>query len=230
VCGRFAMHSSGDEIARLLDLAAVPLIPPRYNLAPTQPIFAVRTNQTGDREPALFRWGLIPSWADDPAIGNRMINARSETVADKPAFRHAFRKRRCLIPASGFNEWTPTGGKKQPYYIHLRDGQPFAFAGLWERWDRGAEPVESCTILTTAANDLMRPLHDRMPVILSPGDFATWLDPAAQEGEKLAPLLVPYHGEDMTAYPVSTVVNSPRNDDPRCIEPVVEGGQTGLFG
>jgi putative SOS response-associated peptidase YedK len=145
-----------------------------------------------------------------------MINARSETVADKPAFRSAFRKRRCLIPASGFFEWQKTDGKKQPYYIRWADSKPFAFAGLWELWKRGEHPVESCTILTTDANDLMRPLHDRMPVILDVKDFDRWLDTAAQDLNERAPLLVLCREDVLTAYPVSTRVNSPRNDDARC--------------
>ena len=161
-----------------------------------------------------------------------MINARSETVADKPAYRNAFRKRRCLIPADGFYEWQKakqTGGKKQPYFIHMADGQPFAFAGLWESWDKGGELIESCTILTTQANDLMRPLHDRMPVILDVKNYERWLDPAQQDPKKLEPLLVPYRSEEMAAYPVSTLVNSPRNDDGRCIEPAAIAGQTDFF-
>jgi putative SOS response-associated peptidase YedK len=182
-------------------------------------------DQAGQREPVFLKWGFIPSWADDPAIGNRMINARSETVADKPSFRSAFRKRRCLIPASGFYEWQAVAGKKekQPFFIRMDHGRPFAFAGLWEAWNKGEEPVESCTILTTAANDVMKPLHHRMPVMLDAKDYGTWLDPAVQDQEKLEPLLVPYH-EGLTAIPVSTCVSSPRNDGPRCIEPVAAGG------
>jgi putative SOS response-associated peptidase YedK len=156
-----------------------------------------------------------------------MINARSEAAADKPAFRHAFRRKRCLIAADGFYEWQKTGAKtKQPFYIHRRDGKPFAFAGLWETWAKGEEPVESCTILTTEANDLMRPLHDRMPVILNAKEYDHWLDLAEQEQKKLSQLLVPYHGEDLSAYPISTLVNSPRNQGPMCIEPMGKGGQT----
>jgi putative SOS response-associated peptidase YedK len=230
VCGRFTLFASNDEIARLLDLPEVPAIPPRYNVAPTQTLFAVRVNQAGDREPAFLRWGLIPSWADDPAVGNRMINARSETVADRPAFRSAFRKRRCLIPASGFYEWQKTGGKKQPYYIRTRNGQPFVFAGLWESWSRGEEPVESCTIVTTEANDLMRPLHDRMPVILHREDYDRWLDTGLQDASKLMPLLVPYSGDDLTAYAVSTRVNNARNEDARCVEPFGGGGPADILG
>jgi putative SOS response-associated peptidase YedK len=153
-----------------------------------------------------------------------MNNARSETVADKPAFRHAFRRKRCLIAADGFFEWQKTGTKqKQPFYIHRRDGKPFAFAGLWEAWAKGEEPVESCTILTTEANDLMRPLHDRMPVILDVKDYDRRLYSTQQDPKKLAPLLVPYQGGELTAYPISTWVNSPRNQGPQCIEPMGTG-------
>jgi putative SOS response-associated peptidase YedK len=156
-----------------------------------------------------------------------MIIARSETGADKPAFR----RKRCLIAASGFYQWQRTGNKqKQPYYIHRRDGKPFAFAGQWEARSKGEEPVESCTILTTNANDLMRPLHDRMPVILHRGDYDRWLDPTLQDPKDLAPLLVPHPGGDLAAYPVSTRVNSPRNDDARCVEPIGAAGQTDIFG
>ncbi len=225
MCGRFTLYASNDEIARLLDLAQAPAIPPRYNVAPTQQVFAARVDPAGQREPVFLKWGLIASWADDPAIGNRMINARSETVADKPSFCSAFRKRRCLIPVSGFYEWQAVAGKKQkqPFFIRMEHGQPFAFAGLWEAWNKGEEPIESCTILTTAANDVMKPLHDRMPVILDAKDYGTWLDPAVQDRERLEPLLVPYH-EGLTAFPVSTWVSSPRNQGPKCIEPLAAGG------
>jgi putative SOS response-associated peptidase YedK len=224
MCGRFTHFASNDEIARLLQLAQVPYLAPRYNVAPTQQVFAARVDQAGHREPVLLKWGLIPSWADDPAIGNRMINARSETAADKPSFRSAFRKRRCLIPASGFYEWQAVAGKKQkqPFFIRMEHGQPFAFAGLWEVWNKGEEPVESCTILTPAANDVMKPLHDRMPVILDAKDFDCWLDPTVQDRERLEPLLVPYH-EGLTAFQISTFVNSPRNQGPKGIEPVTPG-------
>jgi putative SOS response-associated peptidase YedK len=225
MCGRFTLTASPDELTGFFGLAEVPCIEPHYNIAPTQQVFAVRADPAGGRQGAMLRWGLIPPWADDPAIANRMINARSETVVDKPAFRHAFRKRRCLIAASGFYEWQKTDGKKQPYYIHTRDGQPIAFAGLWERWEKGGEPVESCTILTTEANDLMRPLHDRMPVILDVKDCDRWLDPTSQEPKKLAPLLVPYHGDDLTAYPISAWVNSPRIQGPQCTQPIAPGAR-----
>ena len=221
MCGRFTLRASPVDISHLFALAEVPPMEPRYNIAPTQQVLAVGANSTGDRHTATLRWGLVPPWAWDEKIGYRLINARSETAADKPAFRHAFRKRRCLIPTSGFYEWQKTGGKtKQPYYICREDGLPFAFAGLWEEWTKGEKPIDSCAMLTTVANELMAPIHDRMPVILDAKDFDRWLDPAAQDPAKLQPLLVPYSGSDMTAYPISTFVNSPRNQGPQCIEPV----------
>ena len=163
--------------------------------------------------------GLIPPWADDPGIGSRMINARSETAPGKPSFRRAFRERRCLIPADGFYEWQRTNGAKQPYYIHMEDGRPFAFAGLWESWSKGGEgEVRTCTILTTGANALVGEVHDRMPVILAHDAYDVWLDPDS-EREELTGLLAPYPEDEMEAYPVSRFVNSPSNNDPRCIEP-----------
>jgi putative SOS response-associated peptidase YedK len=164
---------------------------------------------------------LVPSWAADPAFGSRLLNARAETVAHKPSFRSALKQRRCLIAADGFFEWQAQRGKKQPYYFRLADGRPFAFAGLWEKWERGSEaPLETCTIITTDANELVRPYHERMPVILPPEAFASWLDTSQQGPEQLLPLLRPYPSAQMMAYPVSTLVNSPRTDDPRCIERV----------
>jgi putative SOS response-associated peptidase YedK len=193
---------------------------PRYNIAPTQTVATVRAPSGIDkREFAFLRWGLVPSWADDPAIGNRLINARSDTAASKPSFRSAFKHRRCLVLADGFYEWQKLGSKKQPHYFRLRDGKPFAFAGLWERWEKLGPPVESCTILTTEANDVLRPVHERMPVILDPKDYNLWLDPSPQKPEALQALLRPYPAAEMNGYPVSPLVNNPRNDSPRCIEP-----------
>jgi putative SOS response-associated peptidase YedK len=163
---------------------------------------------------------LIPSWAKDKKIDARLINARADTVADKPSFRSAFKSRRCLIPADGFFEWQKAGSKKQPYYVTLRGGGPFAFAGLWERWHDEEGDVQSCSIVTTDANELMRPLHDRMPVILDPKDYAAWLDPAPQPKEELLAMLRPFQSEAMQAVPVSTTVNNPQNQGPRCIEPL----------
>ena len=221
MCGRFTLRTSGKAVADFFGLPEIPDLPARFNIAPTQPVPAVRVSQDSEvREFALLRWGLIPGWADDPSIGNRMINARADTVASKPAFRKAFRQRRCLIVADGFYEWKKLDGRKQPYYIRLQDGQPFAFAGLWERWNRGDSPIDSCTILTTDANELVGSIHDRMPVILYPGDYDLWLDTEVQDVKRLEPLLVPYTSEAMAAYPVSTLVNNPRADDPKCVEPL----------
>jgi putative SOS response-associated peptidase YedK len=165
----------------------------------------------------MLRWGLIPSWAKDPAMGAKLINARAETVAEKPSFRSAFRHRRCLVVADGFYEWQKQEGKKQPFYFRLQDGQPFAFAGLWESWkDPNGEVVDSCTILTTEANQLMQPIHDRMPVILASQDYDLWLDPTVQS-EQLQNLLQPFPSEAMVSYPVSTKVNKPTNDTPELV-------------
>jgi putative SOS response-associated peptidase YedK len=201
----------------------VPPFAARFNIAPSQPIAVVRLapgRPEPQRELAWLRWGLIPSWAKDPAIGNRMINARSETAAEKPAYRAAMRRRRCLVAADGFYEWQRTGKRKQPYFIHLRDDRPFAFAGLWESWegpDHAA--IESCTLLTTEPNELIRPIHNRMPVILGQDDYSRWLDPAAQDSRKLTPLLRPFPSDAMAAHPVSTLVNNPAHEDPQCVEP-----------
>ena len=195
--------------------------PPRYNIAPTQPVAAVRASMaSGRRELTYFHWGLIPSWAKDLKMGARLINARAETAAEKPSFRAALKYRRCLVPADGFYEWQKTNGKKQPVYIKMADGRPFAFAGLWEHW-QGADgsEIESCTLLTTSPNELLRSVHDRMPVILHPDDYDLWLDTKMQTADRLQPLLQPYPAEEMTFYPVSTLVNTPQIDDPRLVEP-----------
>jgi putative SOS response-associated peptidase YedK len=222
MCGRFTLTDPDADLAVQFNLPQIPDMQPRYNIAPTQPVAAVRMRrQSPDREMVLLHWGLIPFWAKDPSIGSRMINARSETVADKPAFRAAFRRRRCLVVADGFYEWQKQNGAKQPFYIRLRDGHPFAFAGLWEHWEGSdASVVESCTLLTAQPNDLLRPVHNRMPVILHPQDYELWLDPEIQQVEMLQPLLRPYSPEEMDAYPVSRWVNSPENDDPQCIAPL----------
>jgi len=221
MCGRFALATPGPEIARLFRLEAVPTLTARYNIAPSQVVVGVRETADQRRELTLFQWGLIPHWAKDPRIGNRMINARAETVAEKPAFRTPLRRRRCLIPADGYYEWAKTSGKrKQPYFIRLRGGEPFAFAGLWDVWEQGSDAyIESCTLLTTESNALVRPIHDRMPVIVRPEDYDLWLDPQMQRPERLAPLFAPYPSEQMEAYRVSFRVNNPAHDDPACIEP-----------
>ncbi len=202
----------------------VPPLKPRYNIAPSQTVPAVRLKPGGNktrREVVLLRWGLIPSWAKDAAIGNRMINARAESLAEKPVFRAALRRRRCLIAADGFYEWQATGRSKQPYFIRFRDDRPFAFAGLWDSWE-GADhkAIDSCTIITTAANELIRPIHDRMPVILAPEAYEVWLDMAVENMDTITSLLVPFYSKEMEAYPVSTLVNKATHDEPGCIEPL----------
>ena len=205
-------------LAELFELVEMPEITPRYNIAPTQPVVAVHASEGAGRNCEMMHWGLIPSWADDPAIGTRMINARAETVATKPSFRSAFRQRRCLVVADGFYEWQKLERRKQPHYIRLRDGKPFAFAGLWERWNKGeGGPLDTCTIITTSPNELIENLHDRMPVILPPNHFEDWLEPEPLALSRLQDLLVPYPAEGMEAYPVSTYVNKPANDGPECV-------------
>lgn len=214
------MSQPGEAIAEAFQLSEVPTLEPRYNIAPTQLVPTVlRKSEQSDRRFQLLRWGLIPSWAKDPAIGARLINARAETAGEKPSFRAAFRQRRCLVVADGFYEWQRQERKKQPFYFRLQDGRPFAFAGLWERWEApdDGEAIESCTILTTEAVELLQPIHDRMPVILDPKDYNLWLDPAVQKPEQLQQLLCPYRSEAMIAYPVSTQVNKPNNNSPECI-------------
>jgi putative SOS response-associated peptidase YedK len=221
MCGRFTLTQSAAAIAEAFDLDEIPRFVPGYNIAPTQPVPTIRASRDSRREFDYLYWGLIPSWSKDPTIGARMINARSETVTEKPSFRTAFKRRRCLIVADGFYEWQKLGSKKQPYYFQLADHQIFGFAGLWEHWHSPeGDEIQSCTILTTAANELMRSVHDRMPVILHPQDYDLWLDPTIQTDERLHFLLRPYPDDQMCAYPVSTKVNSPQNDSPECIVPL----------
>ncbi len=231
MCGRFTLRTPLKDVAAAfgVDPATVQreLWPARYNIAPTQDVAAVRQSSAGERELARLHWGLIPPWADDPSIGNRMINARGETIATRPAYREAFRHRRCLVIADGFFEWKRGAKPKQPFYIRRPDERPLAFAGLWERWQKGELAIESCTIVTTAANALVEPLHDRMPVILDPRDYARWLDPGASEPDRLRSLLVPCPAEALTMYPVGRLVNSPRDDTPACIAPQAAGKTQG---
>jgi putative SOS response-associated peptidase YedK len=232
MCGRFTLTTPAQTLAVQFDLAQVPALEPRYNIAPTQPVAAVRVgSESKERELVLMRWGLIPFWAKDSTIGGRMINARSETVAEKPSFRTAFRRRRCLVLADGFYEWQKVDGAKQPIYVSLQDRGAFAFAGLWERWE-GSENgvVESCTLLTCEPNELLRPVHNRMPVILNPKDYTLWLDREVQEAGSLKTLLGPYPPGRMQAYAVSRYVNSPRNEGPECIVRIGEPGEPQLPG
>lgn len=222
MCGRFTQTATPEVIAAQFHVEGpMPLFKPSYNIAPTQRIITVRLNpETGKRECILLRWGLIPSWAKDTKIGNQCINAKAETVAEKPSFRAAFRKRRCLVIADGFYEWQRAGERKQPLWIGRKDRTLFAFAGLWEHWKPAeGEPLETCTIITTEPNGIMAPIHNRMPVVLAPASYDQWLDLAAPV-EPLKALLRPCPGEELQAYPVSPLVNNPLNNAPQLLEPI----------
>jgi putative SOS response-associated peptidase YedK len=222
MCGRFTLTATPDEVARQFGLSEVPLLAPRFNIAPSQSIATISSDpQSARRLCVPRRWGLIPSWAKDPTLGNRMINARVETLAEKPAFRAALRKRRCLVPADGFYEWAArAGGTKQPHHIALPGRGCFAIAGLWESWrDPAGASVESCTLLTTAANPKLRAVHDRMPVILDPSDYAIWLAPAAPDAATLERLARSEPAEKLELHPVGRRVNDPRFDGPECLAP-----------
>jgi putative SOS response-associated peptidase YedK len=218
MCGRYTLRTPVDSVVEAFEIEEYPSsITPNYNIAPTQEVAAV-VEEDEKRKLEMLHWGLIPSWAKDPSIGNKMINARAETIAEKPSFRRAFKVRRCLILADGFYEWKKTDGGKQPYHVKMEDGSLFAFAGLWETWQNGEE-IRSCTIITTDANDLMSDIHHRMPVILHPEDYAMWLDHDFEEKEVLTTLLKPYPADVMEAYPVSRRVNKPSNNEPSVLEP-----------
>jgi len=229
MCGRFTLTTPAQQLASLFDF----LEPrgddgggmfSRFNIAPTQDVAAVRDPGDGTK-PAIvaLRWGLVPSWADDPKIGNRLINARAETVTEKPSFRDSFRSRRCLILADGFFEWKTADRVKQPFYIRRADRAPLAFAGVWDRWTAGPAPIESCTILTTTANELLAPMHQRMPVLLDAEHFREWLDPRNKQTDRLKELLRTYPAEKMQATRVGPGVNDARFDDPSCVRPLAEG-------
>lgn len=222
MCGRFTLTVNPAELQDTFQAYSFPAkFAPRFNIAPSQPVLAIPNDDklTAD----FFVWGLIPMWAKDPEIGNRLINARGETLAEKPSFRGSYRHKRCLILADGFYEWKSFGGRKTktPYYIHMQNHKPFAFAGLWDHWESPeGSSIKSCTIITTSPNELMGSIHDRMPVILHPRDYGKWLDPSPQTPESLQPLIKPYPTEAMTAYPVSTLVNKTINDVPELVVPV----------
>lgn len=222
MCGRFTLTLNSSQIQAAFPELIVPDgIEPRYNIAPSQPVAVVPND--GQNRLDFFVWGLIPSWAKDPTIGNRLINARAETLAEKPSFRSAFRRRRCLVISDGFYEWRQEPGRKAktPMYIQLQDGRPFAFAGLWENWNSpDGSNILSCAIITTEPNSLMSSIHNRMPVILPHENFDAWLDPAEQDPARLNQLLAPYPSEVMQAHPVSMLVNSPANESPDCVVPV----------
>jgi len=226
VCGRFTITASAVALKETFPLFDLPDHVPRYNMAPTQMIPAIVQRGDGPKS-AFLRWGLVPHWADDAKIGYRMINARAETVASKPAFRSPFRKRRCLVLADGYYEWQKREEGKQPYWICRCDRRPFAFAGLWDHWEKGDKPIDSCTLITTSANDFTAAIHDRMPVILDSEDHDLWLDTEAQEPERLQRLLVPCAIDLLTAFPVSTLVNNPRVDKPDCVRPLESPGTLG---
>lgn len=211
MCGRFTLRTPAHVLIQHFGLHGELQLPLRYNIAPTQDVAVVRQTDVG-RELSKMRWGLVPSWADDPKISYKMINARSEDAATKPSFRAAMKKRRCLIPADGYYEWTGDAKKRQPYHIRRIDGQPFAFAGLWETWHKADPPLESCTILTTAAAKPIEWLHHRMPVILSPGDYDAWLNPDEQDSTKLAYMLEPPAGDELATHAVDPIINNARNE------------------
>lgn len=221
MCGRFALKAPPRTIQEHFQLPETIELPKRYNIAPSQNIAVVRSLPgQGARQLDMLRWGLVPSWAKDLKIGYKMINARSETLAQKPSFRAPFKNKRCLIVADGFYEWKRSGKVKQPYYIHLAGNSVLAFAGLWESWHSpDGQIIESCTIITTIANRLVSEIHDRMPVILPPGQYETWLQNSSP-GTALHRLLVPYPDDEMEVYQVGQAVNSPKNETPECVEPI----------
>jgi putative SOS response-associated peptidase YedK len=223
MCGRYTLTSAPEVLRALFRYAEQPNFPPRYNVAPTQPIPIVRVND-GKREFVLMRWGLLPSWVKDPKTFSLLINARGESAAEKPAFRAAMKRRRCLIPADGFYEWQAGGARKQPYFIHAKSGAPLAFAGLWETWTGpNGEELDTAAIVTTSANRTLQPIHDRMPVILAPDAFDLWLDTANVDARTAAALIAPAPDNLLEAYPISTEVNRVANDNPGLLEPVVAG-------
>ena len=227
MCGRFSLTTAPEAMRNLFDYENLPNLEPRYNIAPTQMVACIRAGDDGKRQLDFLRWGLIPSWSKDAAAGARMINARAETVSEKPSFRESFAQRRCLVAADGFYEWRLEDGRKQPFRIGMKGGLPFAFAGLWDRWTASAdgagiaagETVETVTIVTTAANDKLRPIHARMPVILPQEAYGKWLD-AANDRDGLLALLRPYPVEPMAFYRVGSAVSNARNDNPDCIAPL----------
>jgi len=221
MCGRFTLFLPPGLLAELFGVAEPAGGPDRYNIAPTQLVAVVRQREPGVNRLDYLRWGLIPSWAKDPSIGSRMINARSETLEEKPAFRNAFRFRRCLIPASGFYEWRQRAGQKLPEYLRLKEAAPMAFAGLWESWTSPeGEVVESCTIVTTAANAFVARLHERMPVLLKPADWELWLDRTVTDPARVRPLMRPYPAEEMEGWSVSPLVNSTKNDHAQLVQQI----------
>ena len=229
MCGRFTLSTSPTVIADHFGLDETPELGARFNVAPGQGIASISVSAEARRSVlSLRRWGLVPSWAKDQKIGNRLINARAETVAEKPSFRSALRRRRCLVPADGFYEWAGAKGSKQPYFIGLEGRALFAFAGLWERWtDPEGKTIESCTLLTTKATEHLSVLHDRMPVIVDPANYGLWMEPDVTEPDLVSPVIDRNLGSDLDFYPISKHVNDVRNDDPLCLKAIA--GQSELF-
>ena len=225
MCGRFTLRTPTPVLIDTFRASVAPEWSPRFNIAPTQSIPVVRQTSNGEREIETMHWGLIPFWAKEPGIGNRMINARSETLTEKPAFRQAANKRRCLVITDGYFEWKKMGKTKQPYWIRMRDEGPFAMAGLWESWrgppatnQQASDPLLSCTIVTTTSNALTQDVHDRMPVILDPEDWETWLAPERTADDEICALMRPFDSDPMKMDAVSTRVNNVRNDDAECVQ------------
>jgi putative SOS response-associated peptidase YedK len=220
MCGRYTFFSPAESVTRLFDTPVPVPVEARYNIAPTQFVPAIRQSAESGRRIDLLHWGLVPSWAKDKAIGNRMINARAETLAEKPSFKRALRARRCLILTSGYYEWRKEGERKQPYFISRRDGDPMAMAGLWEHWDGQQGGLDSCTIVTTDANEFLQPLHHRMPAIIPPDRCAQWLGVEDVNAGDARGMLQPLEGDHLQAWAVSTRVNNARNEGHELIEPL----------
>lgn len=220
MCGRFIQAASGAALTQQLGLMLPTDYSPRYNVVPSQAVLGIRATGEGVCEAVWLRWGLIPSWSAEPRVKYSTINARAETVAEKPTYRQAFRQRRCLIPADGFYEWRKVGDRKQPYWIGMADQSPFVFAGLWEHWERDGETVESCTILVTQANERIREIHDRMPVILDPADYDQWLNPAVRDPTEVLALLRSYPTDRMALWPVGSAVNRPVSQGSDLMKPI----------
>ncbi|MEY2695916.1 MAG: hypothetical protein RL333_54 [Pseudomonadota bacterium] len=220
MCGRYVRFSDMSTFAELFSAKGKPAARPSYNIPPSSQVLVARYDAHGQRELALLKWGLVPSWSSEPRTEFSTINARAETIADKPAFRSAFKQRRCLIAADGFFEWhKESDGHKQPYFFRLIGGHPFAFAGIWERWERDSMVLETCSIIVTVANEKMRPIHPRMPVILEPEDYDAWMDPKTSEAFKLQRFLRPMASERMECHRAPVAVNNPKNDTIQLISP-----------
>ncbi|MEW4564488.1 SOS response-associated peptidase [Bremerella sp. JC770] len=221
MCGRYTLRARLNQLLQIYGAQSSIEYSERFNVAPSQMVPVLKLDDdSGAREIVLMKWGLVPSWAKDEAIGNKMINARCETVDEKPAYRAAFKRRRCLVLADGFYEWQKQGSKKQPYLFQKKDSSPYGYAGLWETWKKGDQPLQSCTIITTTPNALVEDVHDRMPVILPERHIENWLNHEYDHVERLKSMLKPYPASEMKRYPVDPMVGSPKNDKPECVEPI----------